>query len=263
VLYELLTAKLPFQSTSLLELCALVLETRPAPMTASRDDVPPMLDLVVSKCLDKNRETRFSDVSRLVAALEPFVGPEAAGASARTSAILARAVSKPPVSPRAETKSELSPFASTVAVPDSIESKADSPLPSERAGTVSWHAPEQTPETPEARPSRRGRTIVVAIVAVALIAIGVRVFTGARAPDPAPQSVVSSPVGAPSQTAPVLAVTAPTDVATVSSPASAGAPRPRLAPPVPSAIAKPIAPAPTVSNTRATGAAGRLPTERR
>jgi serine/threonine-protein kinase len=71
ILFELITGTLPFGGESLGELFAAILETE-APLLSARASVPPGLDAIVSKCLQRRPENRFQSARELAAALAPF-----------------------------------------------------------------------------------------------------------------------------------------------------------------------------------------------
>src|SRR6185369_8227331 len=69
VMFELLTGVLPFRGPGTARICAAVL-TEPTPAISDyRTDVPPALEFIVRRCLEKDRQHRFADVSQLAAAL--------------------------------------------------------------------------------------------------------------------------------------------------------------------------------------------------
>jgi serine/threonine-protein kinase len=74
VLHELLTRRLPFGGETMPEMVAGILQKPNEPMAATRVDVPPALQAVVDRCLQKERENRFSNIADLARALAPF-GP--------------------------------------------------------------------------------------------------------------------------------------------------------------------------------------------
>ncbi|HEY1695355.1 MAG TPA: serine/threonine-protein kinase [Polyangiaceae bacterium] len=77
ILFELLTGRVPFAAETMPELVLRVLGA-PAPRpSALRVDVPPGIDDVVVRCLEKDREERFGSVGELALALAPFATPEA------------------------------------------------------------------------------------------------------------------------------------------------------------------------------------------
>jgi len=81
VLFELLTGVTAFDEPSLLELSASILEREPVPLQTLRPDASEELEQVVLKCLAKNADERYQNVSDLAAALYPF-GPRRARISA-------------------------------------------------------------------------------------------------------------------------------------------------------------------------------------
>jgi len=69
VMFELLTGVLPFRGPGTARICAAVL-TEPTPSISDyRSDVPPALEFIIRRCLEKDRERRFPDVAQLSAAL--------------------------------------------------------------------------------------------------------------------------------------------------------------------------------------------------
>jgi len=72
VLYELLTGRVPFSAETLPEICGLILTAVPPAVRDHAPGVPDGLQNVVRRCLEKDRERRFSNVSELAYALSPF-----------------------------------------------------------------------------------------------------------------------------------------------------------------------------------------------
>jgi serine/threonine-protein kinase len=95
VLYVLLTGQLPFYCESIAGVCAKVLNERPPPPHTLRADVPPGLEAVIFRCLQKDRRGRFDDIGELVNALGPFGTLEGQQCITRVHRILARS-SDPP-----------------------------------------------------------------------------------------------------------------------------------------------------------------------
>ncbi len=69
VLFEILEARWPFLAESFTEMCAKVAADDPERMS---DRVPPALQAVVYRCLEKNVDRRYADVGELAVALAPF-----------------------------------------------------------------------------------------------------------------------------------------------------------------------------------------------
>jgi len=69
VLYEPLTALPPFVGETMTQVCAMVMSQPPPAPRSLRPEVPPAVEQVVLRCLEKNREARYPSVDALVAAL--------------------------------------------------------------------------------------------------------------------------------------------------------------------------------------------------
>jgi serine/threonine-protein kinase len=87
-LYELISSRVPFDAGAVPVLCAMVLKDDPVPLPSVRPDVPLHLWAIIQKCLMKLPAHRFTTVSELAAALEPFAPAHAQGAAARIAAVL-------------------------------------------------------------------------------------------------------------------------------------------------------------------------------
>lgn len=72
VLYHLLSGSFPFMGSTVPEVCAMILGDPPVPLRDRRGDVPPELEAVVLRCLDKNPQSRFATIAALAEALAPF-----------------------------------------------------------------------------------------------------------------------------------------------------------------------------------------------
>lgn len=77
VLYELVTGKHPFEAETVAEVIGLVLHHVPPPPSAHRPEIPPELDAVVARCLQKDRELRFPDLAAFAEALGALAPPRA------------------------------------------------------------------------------------------------------------------------------------------------------------------------------------------
>ncbi len=77
VLYELLTAKLPFRGATYPEICLKVAGEPPEPAELHRADLPAPLLAVIAKCLRKNPAERYAQVSEFATDLLPFASPRA------------------------------------------------------------------------------------------------------------------------------------------------------------------------------------------
>jgi len=70
--YELLAGKPPFQADSLLRLATLHSKEPPPPLRSKRPDVPPALESIVMRALEKDPARRFEDGRALAAALRDY-----------------------------------------------------------------------------------------------------------------------------------------------------------------------------------------------
>ncbi len=77
VLYELLTGRPAFDAPSVTELAATILEQDPVPVRSVRPEVPPALEAIITRCLEKNPHKRYQNIAELALALYPF-GPRRA-----------------------------------------------------------------------------------------------------------------------------------------------------------------------------------------
>jgi eukaryotic-like serine/threonine-protein kinase len=76
ILYESITGRSPFDAKTIPMICAAVLSQEPAPF--DDPDVPPTLERVVRRCLEKDADKRYRDVAHFVRALTPFAPEQAA-----------------------------------------------------------------------------------------------------------------------------------------------------------------------------------------
>ncbi len=97
-LYELLAGTTPFKAETVAMLSVNILTVAPKPIQSRRSDVPPELDAIVLRCLEKDPSRRFSSIPELVQALMPFgSGPYMSSfpPGARTPARMSAAVKGP------------------------------------------------------------------------------------------------------------------------------------------------------------------------
>ena len=72
ILYELLTGARPFTGASSSAICAAVVADQPATMKSLRPELPPALEAVVLRCLEKDPARRTRSMGALAEALAPF-----------------------------------------------------------------------------------------------------------------------------------------------------------------------------------------------
>jgi eukaryotic-like serine/threonine-protein kinase len=181
VLYELLTGAAPFVAETIPELYALVLDadSRPPPLGVQRKDLPPGLDDIVQKCLQKGAEGRYPNVAALAADLAPFGGPGGDASAERTRRILQAA--------------GLATVSSAPRPPS--ESRCTS-RPEERAAPAQGSSTATSfGQTGPAAHTSRGRTIAFVASGLALlvgIGIGVSVVRRGEAPLPSAPAAASA-----------------------------------------------------------------------
>jgi len=90
VLYEMLTGHRPFGGSTTVETAAAILKEDPEPISVAAPAVPPTLGSVVSKCLEKRPEDRFSSAHDLALTLGAFDTAAQAPAIQPQSVILKR-----------------------------------------------------------------------------------------------------------------------------------------------------------------------------
>ncbi|HEY6562068.1 MAG TPA: protein kinase [Polyangiaceae bacterium] len=88
VLYELLTGATAFDAPSITQLSAIILEKNPTPMRHLVPDLPPEVEAIVSRCLQKDAAARYQSVAELAVALYPFAPRRARISAERCSYML-------------------------------------------------------------------------------------------------------------------------------------------------------------------------------
>ena len=81
ILHELLTGRPAFRARTKADVLALVLMKNPTPVSLLRPDLPPGIERVILRCLQKAPEHRFNSVRHLMAELAPFAVVSAPGGS--------------------------------------------------------------------------------------------------------------------------------------------------------------------------------------
>jgi eukaryotic-like serine/threonine-protein kinase len=254
ILYELLTARTPFDGESIPHICSVVMHADPLPITSVRADVPPEVQAVVTGCLQKDPNHRIPTVVDLTARLLPFGTP---------GRIVPPRVSRSPSGPAGGSTQPsvgMQPRTSSSAPP---EVGPLPPLPrfsgppvGEVATTVGAWAEERRGTT--LMPQRRTLVAALALAALAIggIVWGVRWRMGAGgAPANAAASAPSPsapPAAPPDLAAPVISSAPAAEIAPIpSTSASAALPRPVAGPTrSPSRAAAAGAPRPAASQTK-------------
>jgi len=159
ILYELLTADMPFLAETLAHLCALVISDSPRAIRSLRPDVPQGLESIILRCMEKDPNKRFQNVTDLAMALDPFVSNMQTSAAQRVQAVAATS---------SGSYSSVPIPSSNVVVGVGVGSQSAS---------IGWG---QT-ELKAGGPSSSGKWIAIAMGLLTLLAVGVGVaFFGLR-----------------------------------------------------------------------------------
>lgn len=166
ILYEFLTGKQVWPGTELMEIFYHVTMTSPAVPSSIVPNLPPGLDAIVIRCLEKDRNRRYASVAALAEALEVFATDEAKSYARRAARIvLARQSTIPNV---AESSGEHhASFVPTVAAPPAA---MQTPIPIVHTPAAPF---VPVPNDRAATSGSGGRTtIFVAMAVFALLVIG-------------------------------------------------------------------------------------------
>ena len=87
VLYEMLTAHLPFEGETPVEIIDKIIHAEPMPVTRLNYTVPPDLERIVRKCLEKDRERRYQTVRDLLIDLRNLQRDSDSGSQATTTGL--------------------------------------------------------------------------------------------------------------------------------------------------------------------------------
>ena len=147
ILYELLGGQLPFDGETVTEVCIRVVNEDPKPLLTLRPALEEPLVAIVMRCLEKEPEGRYHNVSALAAALEPFSRSALQGGPVRPWRSFEDT----------QDSGQRSPFAAGLASPDA----ADATGPS-TAVTMETLPPVDDLDGPDEEPSeeeRRARAV--------------------------------------------------------------------------------------------------------
>ncbi|UQA57221.1 serine/threonine-protein kinase [Polyangium aurulentum] len=189
ILYRMVTGNVPFPADNLPELISSML-TEPAPPSRQRPSLPPEIDRIVLRCLQRRAEDRFQTVAELAAALVPLAAKGAEHSVERIERLLA----SPPASGRAALPSPLPPRPFVEAA-DEIETRPEIAAPP-RAKVLRLDSCTSTLRSPT---PERAPLAIVAFGVVGAFALG---LAGAAALWYHPAPPAAAPASQPAQTAP-------------------------------------------------------------
>jgi serine/threonine protein kinase len=87
ILYEMATGRPAFRRDTPAQVLAAVIEREPEPLRRLRGDVPPTLEALVSRCLQKDPERRFKKTDELAAELAALAGRSRSGSLAEKARV--------------------------------------------------------------------------------------------------------------------------------------------------------------------------------
>jgi serine/threonine protein kinase len=188
ILYELVSGHVPFEATTMPELCAMVL-TEAAPSLRERcPSAPPGLAAAVERCLQKDPSQRFGNVSELANALAPFAPSRSRQSVERISRVLrAAGVSTSSLAPPSDVAAQL---------PQSAARPGDST-------SAAW-SPATTGTSRRSSALGAGAAVAVLLVAGALLLL--------RRHASADASVASASAAAPASAVALSSVGAPASI---------------------------------------------------
>jgi serine/threonine-protein kinase len=167
MLYEMLTARLPFNAPTVMALLAMHMHDPPRPIHEVRPDVPPALAAVVMRCLEKSPDARPASMRALLA--------ELAAIRAQLGVTTPMPGFVTPVGPYP------GPPSGPYAGPPPIA--YGTPAPGHGAPAYAAPTPAPLPYPPVQPPPRRGggnKALIAAVVAVVAAGGGVGVFFATR-----------------------------------------------------------------------------------
>ena len=205
IMHELLTGQPPFAATSMPELFAMILQDAAPSMRVRRPDVPPGLDAIALRCLEKSPDARPASVLELAHMLMPFAGPLSAGAAERVGRV-GRSVANASATLIAERESgrtTIDPTPQGLRRPQAVAAAAQNIAPSapEMAHASTMRFANGAPP----RPNRTGLVVLLAAVATVVLGGAAAAWILARGHD---KTSVTTPTGA-SSVAPAMPLDLP------------------------------------------------------
>jgi serine/threonine protein kinase len=228
ILYECLTGKSPFKAENVVQVLALILQSRPLPAHELRVDVPPALGKTIERCMARERDARYPDVLSLARDLVAH-GTDRGRRALGVIEAVSRGHSKVTPSVRAS------------------DPTPTSTVPALDTGTLSAAAEGLAPSSVPTRHGTRSKAFFP-LIALGMAVVGTAIWKNRSAPESPPPSSASSDgsTTAPNATTAVPAVPAP-EPARAPTLASSDAPAPSAKPKTPKPRAPSAAPAASAS----------------
>jgi len=216
ILHELLSGSPAFEGTTLPGVCAAIAADPPAALRLKRPEVPPEVEAIVLKCLEKNPEKRFQSARELIAVLSPWTGrPETSALSdptVRSSSSMSFELEERRTGDTVAltSPSDTGTLASAVFTRSGPRLKGFGPANHDKSDATmveSPLAPNSAPAATERGFNRRGK-VALAIGGALLLALVSWVVRGTQhGESEAPSSAPTPPLSAVSAAAPALPAT--------------------------------------------------------
>jgi serine/threonine-protein kinase len=182
VLYELVTASVPWSGDSLWKIFNHVTDKDPPPPSSRRTDLPPGFEAVVLRCLEKERDKRPQTVVELALLLAPYVPESARPLVERVERV--QSAREEPSRPSRDSRPSREPVVIPATVPAAPALGFQKTELSQAGARVTAAGVTQTNA---GAPARRPNRLAVAGVVVGLLiaaVVGSMRFTGSSVPPP-------------------------------------------------------------------------------
>jgi eukaryotic-like serine/threonine-protein kinase len=225
ILYQLLTGHTPYEAELLADLCAMLLRDPPTPVNTYRNDLPAGIEAVIMRCLQREPDDRYQNVSALADALLPFASITARIHAERARRVLHN-VSQDVSFSSLRNSIDSAPDTAVSAAPAASTAAASSGSRNEAVPLTLTNGKTQQSPGVEPRSRRRGTAIWVALGLGALLLVGAKAMGFLRLParvEPTSIEAAQTPAAA-ALAVPVVEPIAPAPVALPA--AKAEAPQP-------------------------------------
>jgi len=167
ILYEMLSGVRAFKRDSAIETLTAILREEPPELIDKMPNLPPSLDRLVRRCLEKDRDARFQSARDLAFNLETLSTMSTGGAGTLSSAVAAHAPERPPHSPTATMRVDSTPQPSTRAQQQLPHTQTTAAAP-QTTRTQTVHRPRATVSQP--LPRRGVSPLLVTLLFIVAIA---------------------------------------------------------------------------------------------